>query len=213
MILDPSFTAVLEPRRGPISQEQDAHIERLWQQERLKSPSLFEGQIFSATSLTPSLLKGEWIPYRYLLALPSLTPKILPTAVNGITRRGSRVLFALRSASLLNDPGYWEIAPSGGVAPVEGRVDLKRSLLKELLEETSIEEREIVETTFFLAIQTNILELFALIDLKEGADLHHTTGEYCDFLWVEQADLSSFIKTHRVLPLSCAIVKRWGEFF
>ncbi len=199
----------------------DEQVLAIWREEKAqRGDALFDGTIFSADVVAPNIILGHWIPYRYALAGyrdPSLMKAVgvLPLAVNGLTRCRGRVLMGLRSPNVAASPDTWELAPSGGVDPeaVDGdHLDVRRSLLQELEEETGFDATDVVSIEPFAAVKDwegNALELCFRLDLSDDAlnSFDPPIDEYRDFEWVGIDEWDAFAEGKQVLPMSRIIFK------
>lgn len=211
IVVDSEYKLILSP-------EIENRVSDIWRKEKdARGNALFEGQIFNTIHLSPQVIRGHWISYRYALAayidpLLGNAMSILPTAVNGITRCSHKILLALRSQSVVAYSGYWELAPSGGVDPnalTGNTVDVRKSILDELVEETGIEENDVLSVSLFAAIHEEAtLELCYLIDVHDNVIQRFDPPkiEYSIFEWVDEPLLKDFISSHRMLPLSTKIL-------
>ncbi|MDP1835689.1 MAG: hypothetical protein Q8K75_07145 [Chlamydiales bacterium] len=214
VLVDPELKLAL-----PAGLEQ--RVSEIWQEEKAKRGAmLYEGQIFNSVSVSPSLITGYWMSYRYAMAAyvdPTLGKdmKILPTAVNGITRCGGKILIALRSDNVVAYPHHWELAPSGGVDPaalVGNTIDVRKSILDELIEETGILEEDVLSVSLFAAMhnrEETTLELCSFIDVSEDiiSRFNPPVVEYVDFQWLSAEEVHSFGDSHLLLPLTASILK------
>lgn len=209
VIIDPS-------RRFEPPADLEAQVLEIWRAEKaVRGEALFDGTIFSADVVTSTVIRGHWIPYRYALAgyrHPDLVKAVgvLPVAINGLTRCQGKVLMGLRSPDVVASPNTWELAPSGGVDPeaVDGdHIDVRRSLLQELREETGFYPTDVVDMAPFAAIKDwegNALELCFWLDLRDDAidRFNPPIDEYRDFEWVAVSEWDEFAKGKQVLPMS-----------
>jgi hypothetical protein len=142
---------VVRPMPG-LSREFDADVERLWQPAASRvarggGGTLFNGQVFSADSITPHLIAGHLTEFRRVVAQmeqPSLFKvlRLRPLAVCGVVNCADGVVFARRHASAVYQPGMWQLPPAGSVdghaVNTDGTVALNRQLLDELREELGL---------------------------------------------------------------------------
>lgn len=135
-----------------LSRELDAEVERLWQSAASRvarggAGTLFNGQVFSADSITPHLIAGHLTEFRRIVAQmeqPALfkTMRLRPLAVCGVVYCADGVVFARRHTSAVYQPGMWQLPPAGSVdghaVDAYGTVALNRQLLDELREELGL---------------------------------------------------------------------------
>ena len=105
----------------PMSSDVLERISDLWEEEKKKSNvSLFNGHIFSLYQREGAKFSGWFVEYRWWIAQrldSTLFEKlqISPLAVSGLLRLGEGVVFGSRSLDVTQDPGFWELPPSGGI--------------------------------------------------------------------------------------------------
>ncbi len=186
----------------------------IWRTEKAqRGDALFDGTIFSADTITPTLIRGHWIPYRYALTgyrHPETVRAagVLPMAVNGLTRCRGRILLARRSPYVAASPNMWELAPSGGVDPeaIHGdHIDIRRSLLQELHEEVGFFEEDIMRLSPFAVVRDeSSLELCFWVDLKDDAmdRFDPPIDEYRDFEWVSPEEWPAFCEGKSILEIT-----------
>jgi 8-oxo-dGTP pyrophosphatase MutT (NUDIX family) len=131
----------------PIEQQ----VAAIWAAAQATNPTLFNGLVFSADRITPTLIEGHWTEYRRTIAqirTPDLaaTLSLRPLAVCGVLlchKAGQpAVLFGRRSGLASYMPGQWQMPPAGSVdisaAGPAGLVDLASALFGELQEEVGL---------------------------------------------------------------------------
>jgi len=128
----------------------EAEVERLWRRAQGRDGALFNGRVFSADRLSPTLIEGHWTEYRRIvarIARPELAAEmpVAPTAVGGVVVGGpvggEFVLFGRRPPGAVYQAGQWQLPPAGSLDPgaADGdEVDPVRQLLAELHEELGL---------------------------------------------------------------------------
>jgi len=135
-----------------LSRALDAEVERLWWPARARvaaggAGALFNGRVFAADSITPSLITGHLTEFRRVVAQmeqPALFEalRLRPLAVCGVVDCPDGVVIARRHAGAVYQPGMWQLPPAGSVdahaVDADGAVALTRQLLDELREELGL---------------------------------------------------------------------------
>ncbi len=129
----------------------EAEVERLWLAAQARTGgALFNGRVFSADTISPTLIEGHWTEYRRVVARmdrPDLAPGLAacPVAAGGMIVGGAGderfVLFGRRPARAVYQPGEWQLPPAGSLDPgaADGAEVLPvRQLLTELAEELGL---------------------------------------------------------------------------
>jgi 8-oxo-dGTP pyrophosphatase MutT (NUDIX family) len=126
---------------GPLVLPADLErkVKDLWAEALARNPALFDGPILLAAASGENGLILRQARYRHMLAARrDESVKIAiggrPLAVSGLLSCRDGLLFGQRSAEVSQDPGHWELVPSGGVE----RPDLAAQILKELEEEIGL---------------------------------------------------------------------------
>lgn len=117
-------------------------VNQIWDENLQKSGNtLFDGQIFSVSKITPDYIEGFGLPYRYFFAqkvMPDLskTIKIQPLAVTGILQIENSWVAGRRSnITVTQDAGLWEFVPSGSVDMNQLFEIDNKTLTQQILEE------------------------------------------------------------------------------
>jgi hypothetical protein len=129
----------------PLPAALEAEVDRLWHaaQARLGGV-LFNGRVFSADVISPSLVCGHWTEYRRIVAQMErhdlhAVLGVRPLAVGGVIMGPDGVVFGRRPVGAVYQPGQWQLPPAGsvddGAARARGEVDLVHQLLVEMHEE------------------------------------------------------------------------------
>lgn len=205
-----------------ISPTLQATVDSIWEEEkRLKGEALFDGLILNAIDVSAHRLAGHWINYQYALAAyrqPDLAKRlgVHTVAVNGITMAGKRVLLARRAKFVSQNPGCWELVPSGGIDPTakrdNGVVDHRSALLTELEEETGLSRERVKAVEPLILVldpSTSTWEMVLEIHLVGETTPQLTSSEYEEFTWVDRTELRSFLDRYddeEVVPLTRTLV-------
>ncbi len=141
----PDLYESIVPRPSRDIQER---IDALWERERAKGRTLlFDGQILSLLERRGAQWVCAFVPYRYWVAQRRSEPlsgalRIRPLAVGALLRCAEGVILGRRAAEMHQAPGYWELAPSGGIDPRARvgarRVSAQAQLFLELDEEVGV---------------------------------------------------------------------------
>ena len=152
MLVEYALTPEIEIFNLPVPHPPGAGCEReidlVWEAERARrGDALHDGLIFSVSSISPHRIFGHFVPYRWLVAQrrrPDLAIQlgIRPLAVSGLLRCRDGVIFGARNRDSEQDPGCWELVPSGGVGPAtnrpNGTLAPERQVIEELAEEVGL---------------------------------------------------------------------------
>lgn len=146
----PDVVARIDRTMPALPSVVDREVERLWQaaSERVAAGGagqLFNGQVFSADSITPHLITGHLTEFRRIVAQmerPALELEVRPLAVCGTLRCADGVVVGRRHHAAIYQAGMWQLPPAGSVdasaVGADGVVDLRRQLLSELQEELGL---------------------------------------------------------------------------
>jgi hypothetical protein len=143
-----------------LPRDTELTVERLWQiaSSRVAAGGagrLFNGQVFSADTITPRLVTGHLTEFRRVVAQmeqpglfavlgssPRTSLSVRPLAVCGVLRCADGVVVGRRHHAAIYQAGMWQLSPAGsvdaGAVDDNGVVDLKRQLLGELQEELGL---------------------------------------------------------------------------
>jgi len=154
MISLPLPQNVLEAAALPLrcSAAVEKKVEEIWQCERARRSSLFNGKIFAVTNVQEAQIVGRFVEYKQFLAqlrCPELFEelKIEALAVTGTLLAEGGVIWGKREASSTQYPETWELLPSGGLDDkgqnAAGALDLRRQLLDELKQELGLGEESV----------------------------------------------------------------------
>ena len=135
----------------------DQLVETLWQAAAARmalgrAGRLFNGRVFSADRITPTLITGHLTEYRRVVAQfeqPALFAELglRPLAVSGLLCCADGVVIGRRHEDALYKAAMWQLPPAGSVdasaVGEDGTVDLFRQLRLELQEELGLPEDSI----------------------------------------------------------------------
>ena len=127
-------------------------VEELWQRAcarmaRGRAGGLFNGRVFSADSISGTLITGHITEYRRTVAQfedPALFEQLglRPLAVCGVLRCADGVVIGRRHVDAIYQAGMWQLPPAGSVDASsigdDGNVDLEQQILTELQEELGL---------------------------------------------------------------------------
>lgn len=126
----------------------EARIERIWNAEKARrGTTIFNGRIFSVVTRAAGVFSGFLADYRWFIAQqrdPSLREhlNVRPLSVSGFLTCGDGAVIGRRGTQVEQNPGEWELLPSGTIDPAainaQGEVDFARALHLEMREEIGI---------------------------------------------------------------------------
>jgi len=225
-----------EPGPGdPLPERLRSRVEAAWQAAQVESGHrLWDGLLFHLGGMEASAWWGRFVPYRLWVAGrrdPELRRLLglRPLAVCGLLWQGDALVLGRRTGRAVQDPGCWELAPSGGVDPAargpDGGIDLAAALLRELQEEVNLSEAGVeeprsrwvaedetegtVEVAFELRARASAAELRARFEARprpEGGP------EYETLCLVSAAELPAFVagRAGAFSPVSLALLRVQG---
>ncbi len=195
-----------------LAADLSAAVDAVWheEQQRLEG-QLFNGRVFSADHITPSLITGHWTEYRRVVAQmrrPELHQALCVRsfAVGGVITSPDGVVFGRRPGRSVYQAGQWQLAPAGSVDPgcarADGWVDVVAMLLVELSEELGLTQADVSDATPVALVEhagSHVLDLgIALRTHLSASDILaiHTAsgnGEYDPLVVVPHAELATFL--------------------
>ncbi len=207
----------------------DAAIEAVWQSEQLRLGGvLFNGRVFTADEITPTLIRGHWTEFRRVVAQmrrPELHPqlRIRSLAVGGVITCPDGVLFGRRPERSVYQAGEWQLPPAGsvdgGAERAEGRVDVAAMLLEELAEELGLTADQVSPPVPVAIVEhpaSHVLDLGMAMRTELGTDeifrIHRAkgNGEYDPLVVVAQAALEEFLARNRVTHQAPIFLQKLG---
>jgi HAD superfamily hydrolase (TIGR01509 family) len=217
-----------------LTQNREA-VEEIWQRTLIeKDGKLFNGTLPNFVSVNQERerieILGHFIEYKQFLAQrkrPDLKLGIKPIGVSGIIvlrdKGDDFVVFAKRTNSITEYPGFLELVPSGSIdkecVDADGVVNYQSKLLSEFIEETGLSKdyvKEISGFAFVLDIVHNVYDICCEILLETKKDLimqKFSSKEYNAPVFVALGDLDSFIKANvnSIVPTSMAIIEAYRQ--
>jgi len=132
-----------------LSRQLEKRVNELWMAALSSTNSrLFNGLIFSATSVSPEGILGRFVEYKYYIAQQMdarLTAdlKIKPVCLSGVLTCFDGFVFGKRQDWFAIRPGSWGLMPSGCLTPdtfaTDGSVDYVKAFLYALKDDLNIE--------------------------------------------------------------------------
>lgn len=226
--LDDSFSIEVLPDKISAFQlngSQKKRVDEIWTQSyEMSEGKLFNGNIFILKTVDSMRLCGYFIDYKHYLAQmldPALRQAIPIEAVtvNGITYAGEKMLIGQRSSLVSTCQRLWELAPSGGIdssAIIGGKIDYISAVLKELEEETTLADRDILSATPLALVREadrSLAELCVKIHVNESVikSFSPPKTEYTEFLWLTKEELGKMIGDYpeSFVPLSIFLFNKF----
>ena len=223
------FTLRVSGDLPPLSSDGQAHTDSVWAALKLRrEDALYDDPLLLLEHYDSEGMKGCWSNYRrYVTARdePDRIGRVTPIGVTGVLVCGDLVVVGERAGSVTSYPGYFELAPSGGVDrnffdPATGRVDYVEQLLGELEEEVGL-DRSVVVRIETLGVVRELddpcCDICVRLDLGiDRAALDQALGgtvqpEYARLFSVDRTGLRTFANRHQeLLPTSAAILRHLG---
>ncbi len=219
----------------PLSPALDATVEALWQQAsarmaRGRAGRLFNGRVFSADTITPTLITGHLTEFRRVVAQfeqPALFARLClrPLAVCGVLCCADGVLFGRRHVDAIYQAGMWQLPPAGSVdgsaVRDDGSVDLHHQLHLELQEELGLPPDSVDQPQPLCVVEhpaTHVSDLGMALRTALPGDAvlaaHATAGngEYDPLRVVPLGDLPQFVArcADELVPSARAFLTRAG---
>ena len=219
----------------PLSPALDATVETLWQRAsarmaRGRAGRLFNGRVFSADSITPTLITGHLTEFRRVVAQferPALFPQLglRPLAVCGVLCCADGVVFGRRHVDAIYQAGMWQLPPAGSVDGSalrdDGAVDLHHQLRLELQEELGLPPDSVDQPRPLCVVEhpaTHVSDLGLALRTPLPGDAvmaaHHAAGngEYDPLRVIPHADLAHFVTQYAdaLVPSALAFLTRAG---
>jgi len=211
----------------PILPDLLERISDLWEEEKESNGSLFNGQIFSLYQREGAKLSGWFVEYRWWIAQrrdPTLFEKlqISPLAVSGLLRLGEGIVFGSRSLDMIQDPGFWELPPSGGIGyecrRPNNTIAPEHQIAIELEEELHISSDFIQSLVPFALVEdktNNVYDIGFEIFLDITPEVlkfqfeQSNNSEYTDLRLISIKELAPFIKEekNKISPVTVELLK------
>ena len=209
-----------------LSESLQRAVDGLWNAARARRPSLHDGSLFSVARRTDDRIVGSFVPYRHWIAQradPTLADvlRVQPLAVTGLTRVDGGVLLGKRARDTTQDPGCWELVPSGGLDETsrgDGDCVLpQKQLLAELNEELNVSPGWVTSATPCLLVHDRLdgvwdivfdMVLRASFDIVHQSLIDGVSTEVQDLVCLAGSKLEAFLEDtdNVVAPVSCAIL-------
>ena len=211
--LSPSFQIRLSAPLS-LSSQVEKRVDELWRAALSSTNSrLFNGLIFSATSVGPDELRGRFVEYKYHIAQQMdirLAPilRIAPVCLSGVLTCPEGILFGKRQDGLATRPGVWGLMPSGCLTPdtfsADGSVDYVKAFLYALKDELNIDAHFLSDLSHNALIAEHSIDgegyslvMNAQIALSSLAIKHRhlnaNEDKYSEIVAVPPADVESFL--------------------
>lgn len=214
--LPPSFQIRLTSPLS-LSRQLEKRVNELWMAALSSTNSrLFNGLVFSATSVSPEGILGRFVEYKYHLAQQMdirLAPvlNIKPVCLLGILKCQDGFVFGKRQDWFATRPGTWGMIPSGCLTPdtfaTDGSVDYVKAFLYALKDDLNVEAHYLSDLSHNALIVEDSIngKAYSLVMNAEIAlsslslkRLHmNANGDrYSEIAVVPPENLESFLFTH-----------------
>jgi hypothetical protein len=168
----------------------------LWETEKQRRPHLHDGELFYLSAFDSHSIEGYFGPYSYWYVQRELNRPVadplVSVAVTGVTRHGRKVLLGRRGTAVSQDPGLFELAPSGGLSRLKSGPDFREQLKVEFEEELGVTANFIERIEPFGLLHDkcdHVLDILASLYLNCDLDnLGETNEEYKEFAVVLLGD-------------------------
>jgi len=199
--LPPGVSVVEVPAPTLPSADTLSRIDAIWQEEReRRGGRVTNGRIFSVSHRDGATFKVWQSQYKWWIAQrrdPTLfqTLALRPLAVSGVMRLAEGLVFARRAAGNTQDPGMWELAPSGGVDQScrrhDGTIAAAEQILVEAEEELAIPRDAFVVPPEPIAVmedgEDHVVDI--VFELRPGFSAMQLEGRFAAMTNREYTDL------------------------
>lgn len=236
---DMEFTIKINGVLPKLSFDLENEVDRLWLAEQnRRGKAIFNGRIMSASTVSSNGIHGYIVEYRHLIAQrarPELFKdlQVRPVAVSGLFECADGIVFGLRSGSMTQDAGLWELVPSGGIdtskinddnrQQTTDNVDFLSQILTELHQEIGIKSSCVSSIKPFCLVDdtdSHVLDIGIAMESPLSADkvlrAHrlNATKEYDELRVVLHTDVSNFIKHEslRLVKVSEKLVQTFYQY-
>lgn len=230
--LDDCVTIAESGEMGQLRPETATRVAALWAAERReRGSSVFNGEIFSVDQTSSSEITGKFVEFARFSAQrrdPALFGELAvrPLAVTGLLRSPDGIVFGRRLRGSMQDPGLWELVPSGFVDPdarrADGALAPQIQILRELQEEVGLRPDLICRATPFCLIddpETRIVDIgVALETTATGQEIraaHAGLGDdqYTDLMVIPRPSLADFLTcdSRQIAAVSRLMLRRESE--
>ncbi len=218
--IDPDVRLRIVRDLPPLAPAIDAEVSRLWAAAQIRMQGrLFNGRVFSADSIAPSLITGHWTEFRRIVARmdrPELAAEmpVRPLAAGGVIVGGAGaerfVVFGRRPANAVYQAGEWQLPPAGSIDPgaaIAGSdaADPLRQLHEELREEIGLPAEAVSAPRALCIVEhpgSGVLDLGIAVQTHWRPQAIHAAhaadgnGEYDPLELVKLAELPAFLARH-----------------
>ncbi|MXP65964.1 hypothetical protein E0493_21690 [Roseomonas sp. M0104] len=145
----------------PVPPDLQPLLEAHWQAAQEKAGGrLFDGPVFTLTSVSPARLEGAFVRYKALVAQtrePALFARLGLRALSvcGVLECADGIVLGRRGGGATYQPGMWQLPPAGSVdasARQGTRIDARAQILSELEEEVGLSAAEVEAATPFCLV-------------------------------------------------------------
>lgn len=197
-----------------FTQEIECRVNELWQAALSHLDSrLFNGQIFTATSVNENAIVGTFVEYKYLIAQhldPRLKPilNICPVSLLGFLTCQDGILFGKRQNWVATRSNEWGFLPSEYIGAEtfshDGQIDYVKAFLIALKNEINVDAHFLNDLTHFAlveesSIQENHISIVMHADIAmssfaiKRAHISAMQDEYEQIKAVPTQDLGAFL--------------------
>jgi len=193
----------------------DAEVSRLWDAAQARmGGALFNGRVFSADGVTPTLVGGHWTEFRRVvarMARPALAGAlpVRPFAAGGVILGDGFVVFGRRPAGAVYQAGEWQLPPAGSIDPGcaldDTWVSPLAQLRAELAEELGMPADAVGDPRPLCIVEhpgSGVLDLGISVrthwtrEAIRAAHAARGNGEYDPLELVKVADVPAFLARH-----------------
>jgi hypothetical protein len=227
--LSPDAVVIVLEQQCETPASLEAEVDRLWGIEQLRrSEPLSNGGILSAVSVSPDRILGKIARYKHYIAQrarPELYDvlQIRPVAVSGVLECMDGLVFGRRAQDVTQQPGFWELVPSGGIDVSDvtstQEIDYRAQVLKELREEIGVGEGGVSKLTPFCLVEdraSHVIDIgIAMLCPLPLAALQRThreaSGEYQEICAIPVDGIDSFIGSAApgLVPASIVLARQF----
>lgn len=230
--LDARVTITETGAMDQLPPETATRVAALWAAERReRGKSVFNGEIFSVEGLSSTEISGKFVEFARFSAQrrdPALFDElaIRPLAVTGLLRSPDGIVFGRRLLGSMQDPGDWELVPSGFIDPgarrADGTLAPQIQVLRELQEEIGLKPDMICQATPFCLIddpETRIVDIgIALETTATGPEIHAAydglgDDQYTELNVIPRQSLADFLTrdSRQIAAVSRLILRHESE--
>ena len=225
----PASTVMAVAGKVKLPESIEREVDGLWQAEqKRRGRAIFNGWLLSAIESSSNRIVGRVVEYRHLIAQrarPELYDvlQVRPVAVSGLLECADGVVFGRRGDAVTQDPGLWELVPSGGLDASKvgaGPINYLAQILTELHEEVGIGADSVSSVVPFCLVEgleSHVLDIGiamasplaadALVRLQRAV----VSTEYEELRVVARGDLAEFMsrEASELAEVSVALMARF----